>query len=213
MAKKKQKKFYVVWEGRDPGVYVNWEKCKESIHDYPKAKYKSFPTLQMAEEAFEQKYEDYKGKNFFKESKSISKKKIVGNFIKDAIAVDAACSGNPGKMEYRGVDIYTGKEIFRQGPFENSTNNVGEFLALVHALAMMQKSGDKRPIYSDSKIAISWVKARTCRTKLKRNQYNADSFALVDRAVAWLKKNSIHNQLLKWETEAWGEIPADFGRK
>ena len=42
--------------------------------------------------------------------------------IKESIAVDAACSGNPGKMEYRGVYVADGRELFHIGPFEEGTN-------------------------------------------------------------------------------------------
>ena len=59
--------------------------------------------------------------------------------IKESIAVDAACSGNPGNMEYRGVYTKTKEQIFHQGPFPQGTNNIGEFLALVHGLAFFKK--------------------------------------------------------------------------
>lgn len=42
-------------------------------------------------------------------------------------------------MEYRGVDTKTRKQIFIQGPFEEGTNNIGEFLAIVHGLALLKK--------------------------------------------------------------------------
>lgn len=209
----KKKKYYVVWKGVQPGIYKSWNECKQQITNFPQAQYKSFPTREEAEEAFCGSYYDFRGKKVFSSGLSDQEKAAYGQPITDAVAVDAACAGNPGKMEYRGVEVSDGKQIFIQGPFAHSTNNVGEFLALVHALAMMQKKGDKRPIYSDSKIALNWVKVRECRTKLKRTRENADSFALIDRATAWLKNNTYPNILLKWETKAWGEIPADFGRK
>lgn len=43
-------------------------------------------------------------------------------------------------MEYRGVYVRTGQELFRIGPYPDGTNNVGEFLALVHALALLKKT-------------------------------------------------------------------------
>ena len=132
----------------------------------------------------------------------------------NGIAVDAACSGNPGKMEYRGVWIASGKELFREGPFRSGTNNVGEFLALVHGLALMKMDGKQHlPIYSDSKIAMGWIRGKKARTKLKRNKHNTKIFELIARAESWLKQNKIENPLVKWETREWGEIPADFGRK
>ncbi|MBN2745584.1 MAG: ribonuclease H, partial [Bacteroidales bacterium] len=131
----------------------------------------------------------------------------------DAMTVDAACSGNPGIMEYRGVDLKTKEEIFRRGPFPLGTNNIGEFLAIVHALALMEKQGDQRPIYSDSLTAIQWVKGKQARTNLVKNEKTEELFQIIDRAEKWLKTYHPRNQLLKWETEIWGEIPADFGRK
>ncbi|MFT7665899.1 MAG: ribonuclease HI, partial [Patiriisocius sp.] len=130
-----------------------------------------------------------------------------------SIAVDAACSGNPGTMEYRGVDTQTQKQLFHQGPFYQGTNNVGEFLALVHGLAYLKMQKSDRIIYSDSRIAMGWVKKKKCNTKLKKTKKNDPIFELIARAERWLKNNSYSSIMIKWETKAWGEIPADFGRK
>ena len=127
--------------------------------------------------------------------------------------MDAACSGNPGLLEYRCVHTTSGKELFHQGPFENGTNNIGEFLAIVHALALLKKKGITSPIYTDSEIALQWIKDKKCKTKLKKDDRNAPLFDLIDRAEMWLNENSFENPLLKWDTENWGQIPADFGRK
>jgi ribonuclease HI len=212
MSKSKQKKYYVVWEGNDTGVFTSWDACKQAIDGYSGAKFKSFANLAQAEYAFEGVYEEYVGQNS-KIDISPDEVKRIGKPNLNSIAVDAACSGNPGLMEYQGVDVKTKETLFKMGPFEESTNNVGEFLALVHAAAMMKKLDDKRPIYTDSKIAMGWVRQKTCKTKLDRTQKNFESFALVDRAEKWLRENTIENPIVKWETKAWGEIPADFGRK
>jgi ribonuclease HI len=209
----KSAKYYVVWEGNETGVFTSWEACKKAINGYSGAKYKSFSNLAQAEYAFEGSYEEYLGKNTTSEALTPDDLREIGLPDLNAIAVDTACSGNPGVMEYQGVDLKTKKRLFKMGPFEESTNNVGEFLALVHALALMKKNGDKRPIYTDSKTALGWVRAKKCLTKLPRTQNNYESFALVDRAEKWLRENEIENPILKWETKAWGEIPADFGRK
>ncbi|MCM1312768.1 MAG: ribonuclease H [Bacteroides sp.] len=130
----------------------------------------------------------------------------------NAIAVDAACSGNPGPMEYRGVYLRTGQEIFRFGPVMG-TNNIGEFLAIVHALALCQKKGLSMTIYSDSMTAQTWVRKRKCKTTLVRNAQTEQLHQLIGRAEAWLRTNAYSNPILKWQTEKWGEVPADFGRK
>ncbi len=131
----------------------------------------------------------------------------------NAIAVDAACSGNPGPMEYRGVDLATGATIFHFGPV-HGTNNIGEFLAIVHALALLKQQGISKTVYSDSRNALLWVRARKCKTTLQRNARTERLFQLIERAENWLATHSWSDiPLLKWQTSRWGEVPADFGRK
>ena len=130
----------------------------------------------------------------------------------NAIAVDAACSGNPGKMEYRGVDLATGAQVFHFGPVYG-TNNIGEFLAIVHALALMEKTGVKKTIYSDSYNAILWVNKKQCKTKLERTPRTEQLYGIIARAERWLNTHAITTPIIKWETKKWGEVPADFGRK
>ncbi|WP_347923382.1 ribonuclease H family protein [Pontimicrobium sp. SW4] len=213
MAKKK-KKYYTVWKGHHTGVFESWNDCKAQIKDYQSAQYKSFATFEAAKKALKGNYKDYigKAKKFTSELTEEQLKKI-GQPNYNSIAVDAASSGNPGKMEYRGVDTKTKKQLFIQGPFEEGTNNIGEFLAIVHGLAFLKQKNSNRIIYTDSKTAISWVKKKKCNTKLERSEKNKDIFELVDRAIKWLKTNSYNTTIVKWETKAWGEIPADFGRK
>lgn len=212
MAKKKRN-FYTVWNGVVPGVYDDWKECKRQIDGYEGAIYKSFPTKDEADRAFNDTPWKYVGKNA-----DTAKSKIVSiennpEIIKNSLSVDAACSGNPGDMEYRGVYVQTGEEIFKQGPFEMGTNNIGEFLALVHGLALLKQKGTAIPIYTDSVNAISWVKNKKCKTKLDRIPENESLFYMIERAEKWLRENTYTTQILKWETKKWGEIPADFGRK
>ncbi len=130
----------------------------------------------------------------------------------DAWAVDAACSGNPGPMEYQGIDLATGEQVFHFGPVRG-TNNIGEFLAIVHALALMEQRGLHKTIYSDSYNAILWVSKKKCKTKLERNAKTEQLFQVIARAERWLATHSYHTPIIKWETKQWGEVPADFGRK
>ena len=129
-----------------------------------------------------------------------------------AWAVDAACSGNPGPMEYQAIDLATGAQVFHFGPV-HGTNNIGEFLAIVHALALMEKQGIQKTIYSDSYNAILWVNKKKCKTKLERNTQTEPLFQIIARAEAWLRAHSVKVPIVKWETSKWGEVPADFGRK
>ena len=211
---KKKKKYYTVWKGNKTGVFESWNDCKAQIKDFEGARYKSFSTFDAAKKALKGNYKDYIGKSKkFTSELSETQLKKIGQPNYNSISVDAASSGNPGKMEYRGVDTKTRKQLFIQGPFEEGTNNIGEFLAIVHGLALLKKNNSNRILYTDSRTAISWVKKKTCNTKLKRNAKNKTLFELVDRAVEWLKTNSYKTTIAKWETKAWGEIPADFGRK
>lgn len=211
---KKKKKYYVVWKGHKTGIFEKWDDCKAQIKDYQGAIYKSFETFDAAKKAFKGNYRDYIGKSkSFKSDLTEAQLKKIGQPNYNSIAVDAASSGNPGIMEYRGVDTKTKKQLFIQGPFPEGTNNIGEFLAIVHGLAFLKNNNSQRIIYTDSKIAMSWVKKKTCNTKLVRNSKNEKLFELVDRAVNWLKTNTYTTTIVKWETKAWGEIPADFGRK
>ena len=210
---KKKQKYYVVWLGNPAGIFDSWKECQLSIKDVSGAQYKSFLTIEEAKKAFRNEYKDYIGINTKK--KKISKEELIkiGEPNLYTISVDAASSGNPGIMEYRGVDTQTHQQLFHQGPFQQGTNNVGEFLALVHGLAFLKQNNSDRKIYSDSKIAIAWVKRKKCNTKLKKTSKNKKIFDLILRAENWLKTNTYKTVIIKWETKAWGEIPADFGRK
>lgn len=212
-----KQKFYVVWRGRKPGVYDSWDDCKQQVEGFGEAAYKAYATLEDAEEAF------WRGKEEAQPAQAVAGQddKKGGTplpaaaprpYDEDAIAVDAACSGNPGPMEYRGVDLRSGRELFHLGPM-HGTNNIGEFLAIVHALALLKKQGVKRTVYSDSRNALLWVRQKQCKTRLERNAQTEGLFQLIDRAVIWLRNNKIEVPLLKWQTKEWGEVPADFGRK
>jgi ribonuclease HI len=209
----KNKKYYVVWYGHETGVFNSWKECKDAIDGVKGAQYMSFLNLEEAQKAYEKEYGDYKGKNSNKKVLSDEELKKIGEPDLYTISVDAASSGNPGKMEYQGVDTQTLEVLFKQGPFLQGTNNVGEFLALVHGLAYLKQIDSDRNIYSDSKIAIGWVKKKKCNSKLKRTAKNKKLFDLIKRAETWLRKNTYSTTIIKWETKAWGEIPADFGRK
>ena len=268
MAKKKKQKWYVVWKGRQPGIYTSWADCEAQIKGFSGAQFKGYESALIAQKLFDSAhyvvwhgretgvyagwtatrshvtaFPDAEYRAFFSEKEAweafsnengLDDKrkapKIKARTLPDAnigrqialidnppnpntLSVDAACSGNPGLLEYRGVWTETGQEAFHKGPFRHGTNNVGEFLALVHGLALLKEQNSPIPIYSDSRIAINWVKIKWCRTNLDETPDNGGLFILIDRAEEWLKTNSYPNKVLKWDTAVWGEIPADFGRK
>lgn len=195
-----------------PGVYESWDECKKQVQSYPGAKYKAFSSREAAEDAFVSGPDHTKSKK--KTKPSVPRSTAPDGTKEDGLTVDAACSGNPGLMEYRGVWLKDGVEEFRKGPFRKGTNNIGEFLAIVHGAALLQSRGDtKTPIYTDSRTALAWIRKKKANTTLKFNASNQRLKKLIERAESWLKKNDIPNPLKKWDTKNWGEIPADFGRK
>lgn len=203
-----KKKYYVVWKGKKQGIYDSWAACQEQVSGVADAKFKSFESLQEAQRAYQGAYQDFVGKN----------KKVVPQKINipytECICVDAACNAQTGEMEYRGVHYPSGKLLFHKKGFQDATNNVGEFLAVVHALAFEKQHQINLPIYSDSKTALSWLKQKKCKTKQVKTCKNKELFEIISRAEKWLLENDYsHIPVLKWDTENWGEIPADFGRK
>lgn len=205
-----KQKYYVVWKGRRNGVFNSWEACSAQVSGFTGAEYKSFDSQAAAESAFRGAYKEYVGKTT---SSVVQEKMTLSKAVVPSISVDAACSGVPGPVEWRGVETETAKELFKLGPYPDGTNNVGEFLAIVQGLVWLKEKQLNWPLYSDSKNAILWVKLKKCRTKLEQTRRNAPLFALIANAETWLAENRLSNKILKWETEDWGENPADFGRK
>ncbi len=203
-----KQKFYVVWKGRQTGVFASWAACSAQVSGYPGAEFKSFESLPAAEQAFRGGYAAVAGKpaSVGQWHLALTKPELP------SLSVDAACSGVPGPVEWRGVETESGKQLFKFGPYPDGTNNVGEFLAIVQGLAWLAEKDLNWPLYSDSVNAILWVKAKTCRTKLERTAKNAQLFALIAEAEETLKVSK-PVKILKWDTELWGENPADFGRK
>ena len=210
---KSKNKYFVVWEGKTPGIYKSWDECKQQVSGYTGAIYKGFATEAEAREAMVSSCWDYVGKNA--KAKKPTQEQIEKYGLPDleSLSVDAACSGNPGAMEYQGVYNRTGERVFHQGPFEDSTNNIGEFLALVHGLAFLKQKNSPLPIYTDSRTALAWVRNKKVKSELERTEKNYELFNLIERAEKWLQTNSYTTKIKKWETSVWGEIPADFGRK
>ena len=211
---KKKNKYYVVLEGRTKGIFKTWEECKAAVEHYNGAVYKSFESLLEAQQVWND------GKLPPAQPKapkpSTAKIEIAGTaprLITPAVVVDAACAGVPGVMEYQGIKLPEHEKIFERGPYANGTNNIGEFLAIVLGLAWLKQKQVDWPLYSDSDTAISWIKARKCRTKHKEDRSNKQIFNQIRSAEKWLAAHPTHNKVLKWPTELWGENPADFGRK
>ncbi len=209
----KKQKYYVVWEGKEKGIFDSWEKTQELVKNVQGAKYKSFDSLEEAQKASKMNYWKAIGAN--SGSSKNAKLNINPNSkpILPSLSVDAACAGNPGILEYQGVDTHSKASVFKRGPYPIGTINLGEFLAIVHGLALLKKENLDYPVYSDSRTAMAWVKNKAIKTNLERGPQTEELFSMVDKALEWLKKNPKHNPVYKWETEIWGENPADYGRK
>lgn len=204
----RKQKFYVVWKGKKPGIYTSWADCEAQVKGFEGAQYKGFESREAAKIAFKGNYEDFKSKPH-----AVRQWLFTPNPpMLPSLSVDAACSGSPGPLEYRGVNTETGEQVFRAGPFPGGTNNIGEFLAIVRGMEWLARNKLDWVIYSDSDTAVAWIRARKCNTKLARTASNAMLFQLIARAEESLK-NFRSFRIMKWDTKAWGENPADFGRK
>ncbi len=225
----KKHKYYVVWQGKKPGIYSDWDACKEQVVGVQGAQYKGFDSMAEAEAAIRMPYSSVvqssgangvNGSNghqsgclVIDENGMTAVKPGTANPpVLDALAVDAACSGNPGVMEYQGIYIPTRTRVFHYRA-EKGTNNIGEFLAIVHGLSYLKKHRLNQIIYSDSVNAINWVRQKVCKSKLVEDASTAELWDYIHRAENWLRTNSYTTEIRKWDTDNWGEIPADFGRK
>lgn len=213
-----KKKYYVVAEGRKRGIFDDWESCKEQIEGFQGAVYKSFETYDEAVGAYKMPVDKFRANFYLKKvadgaNVSPVAKPNVGKPIMKSISVDGAWNTSTGVVEYKGVMTDTKDLVFKMGPYQDGTNNIVEFLGIVHALAYCKQNSLYLPIYSDSRNAILWVKNKQHKSNHPRRNTNKQLFDLLDRAVDWLQKNTYSNQVLKWETDVWGENPADFGRK
>lgn len=211
-----KKKYYVVWIGRIHGVFEDWATCKRQIDNFQGAKYKSFENKWEAEQAFQEGHEKYLRSSFQPATPSFEKKFLTSTDAKpewNSISVDAAWNNVTKVMEYQGVETATKKLLFRKGPFAGATNNIGEFLALVHGLSYLKLKNSNIPVYTDSITAIAWVRTKKHKSIVLPTEANALVFDLLIRAENWLQNNTFDNPIIKWNTKFWGEIPADFGRK
>lgn len=215
-----KQKYYVVWEGRNPGVYTSWAECQKQTSGFKQAKFKSYISRKEAEQAYKEGWTKHWGSgatnqnvNNLGSKQSNSKETSMEKVDYDSISVDVGTHGNPGPIEYQGVDTRTGKVIFSYGPIQKGTNNLGEFLAIVHALAYLHEKGSNKTIYTDSRIAIKWVREKKVSTTLVKDASTKEVWELVDRAMDWLRHHTYENKILKWDTKSWGEIKADYGRK
>ncbi len=223
-----KQKFYVVWKGHQTGIFRTWRECQAHTRGFGQSRYRSFKTFDEAKAAFEnpelygvglkkvvieREAKAVKPPSYEARPLSEQELQLIGQPILASYCVDAVCGKTPGELYYRGVRTETGQEVFRQGPFADGSNDVGEFLAVVHALAWLKQQNITDPVYTASVKAWRWRKEAKCHTQLLPSENNAPLFVLIRRAEKWLQVNFYENKVLKWHTKAWGENPADYGRK
>lgn len=209
-------KYYVVWVGKKPGIYDNWTDCQRQVQGVKGARFRSFPSRNEAERAYREGWKKHWGQSAAaQKSRPVTSKdvKMKEEIDYNSISVDVGTRGNPGPVEYKGVDTRTGEVLFSHGPIAKGTNNIGEFLAIVHGLAYLKQRGSNKTVYSDSVNAIKWVRQKKVATTLPRDETTEEIWRLIDRAERWLQNNDYDNEVRKWQTDQWGEIKADYGRK
>ncbi|MFZ2209286.1 MAG: ribonuclease H family protein [Porticoccaceae bacterium] len=154
------KKYYVVWVGKVPGIYTSWPVAERQIKGFPGAKFKSFPTLALAEEA----YALGKPATVRKPASPRAKVAATGERSIAAIEIycDGACDPNPGKAG-TGIAVYKNSALdaLWYGLYNPAgTNNMAELLGLQHSLVFAKRwieSGQTVAILCDSKYAIECV--------------------------------------------------------
>jgi len=130
------------------------------------------------------------------------------------LCVDAAWNPKKRVMEYRGVWLHDGSVAFEVGPLKSGSNNLGEFLAIVHGLRYLKLRGIDGPVYSDSTTAMTWYGKRQVRSRsASQGNLTRRIYTRLTRALLWLSRNVPSNPVVKWHTDAWDEIPADYDRK
>lgn len=152
--------------------------------------------------------------------------------------VDASKTGAPpilgqtcGQSHWRGVvedpiGSKTHREVFRSKICPKGHNNAAEYIAIIEGIQWIQSQDPSwritppgtHTLYSDSMIAISWVKKGKTNCKI-RNQFDLDFKAAFEAAESWLTKQSTQDRSIfipwiqQWDTKTQGQIPADFGNK
>ena len=117
-----KQKFYVVWKGVNPGIYSSWTDCQLQIQGYKGAIYKSFDSQEEAEHAFATPAYQYMNRHRASSSEK-TEVQLPENFNLNCLAVDAACSGNPGPMEYRGAN-HLAEQLNKDGIPADRTGNL-----------------------------------------------------------------------------------------
>lgn len=203
------KNYYVVLEGKNPGVYETWDQCKEQVDGFSGAKFKKIKanTSQEAMSIMLSEYQVSEKPNEIVKSNG----KIQPGFL----SVDGASDGS--SCEFQAVWVDTKKLAFASKKFVGGTNNIAEFLGLVLACKHLKDKNLPINIYTDSVTAMAWFRNKKANTTASANgKMTAELENLIQKSEKFLIENEEllkTAKILKWETKEWGEIPADYGRK
>jgi len=162
------KKFYVVWSGRQTGVFTDWATTQRAVDKYAGARFKSFPTRAEAEQAFGRGGSagvPPKTSGGRKAGTPRSKRSTphTAHRFDVSIYCDGACEPNPGNAG-SGIAVYrAGKlaELWFGLYNPRGTNNTAELNALYHALRMAEaeiKSGNAVELCSDSAYSLNCIR-------------------------------------------------------
>jgi ribonuclease HI len=162
-------KFYVVWSGRQTGVFTDWATTQKAVDKYAGARFKSFPTREDAEQAF-----GHGAPARLPHKRAASREAAApkgrGPFVGTAhqfdvsIYCDGACEPNPGNAG-SGIVVYRDGELAQlwfglHNPM--GTNNTAELNALYHALRMAEaeiNAGNTVEVCSDSQYSINSIRS------------------------------------------------------
>ena len=172
-------KFYVVWSGRQTGVFTDWATVQRSVEKFPGARFKSFPTRAEAEEAFRRVGgESTSAETPIRRDAATAASKRRATHTAHAFDVsiycDGACEPNPGNAG-SGIVVYrAGKlaELWYGLYSPRGTNNTAELNALCHALRMAEaeiKNGNTVEVCSDSAYSINCI--RTWATNWEKKDW------------------------------------------
>lgn len=209
-------KFYVVWKGRETGVFTDWTEVSKLIKGFRNAEYKGFANKESAELEFQ--LGSPSGRSKINEVKVSEKPEGASSKTKapdyECLTVDGSYLGSKNMMQYRCVWNASGEEVFGTKPILGGNQNIAEFLALVGAMKyrVVTKQYDLH-IYSDSKTALSWVRNKKIKSTYDLGQLDEIVQNRIYGALEFISKSGVAKNLFKWESALWGEIPADYGRK
>ncbi|MFC3025292.1 viroplasmin family protein [Vibrio zhugei] len=162
------KKYYVVWKGRQHGIYTTWEQCKQQVDGFTGAKFKSYPSLAEAEAAFGAQPAPVRRTAATTKpptkakSAALTQAQIEAMPFDIKIFSDGGCEPNPGKAG-TGLAVYEHNQLSELwfGLFQTyGTNNTAELHGLHHALLMAQDKlslGQSVAIFCDSKYSIDCI--------------------------------------------------------